>query len=305
MEESGRKRHTGLMWALLLMILAVFYFLCEILSALLIQGLPREEVSRRDLYPEDYEESYVLPSWSLREAKHEDGTPVTTAQVRSYLYHRPLIMTTTQEDDWRELVQHGDMETRDTAVEPAIVQLKMSHQTGSGVILQITEEDFLISTCAHGVEDETEITVIFEDGTSAIGTVIDKSDAFDLAFLLVPSADIPYETRVKLRYAKVDESAWTDLDEDAYVFILASSRQPAGDYYEGYVQYKEIYVPEFDCYMLCIKSSPIPGMSGGGIFDMQGNLVAMVNGGTASGQVVGLSLPAMMGQLTNFTFGVK
>ena len=83
------------------------------------------------------------------------------------------------------------------------------------------------------------------------------------------------------------------------------SREPAEDYYEGYVQYREIYVPEFDCYMLCIKSTPIPGMSGGGIFDMQGDLVAMVNGGTASGQVVGLSLPVMTGQLTNFAFGVQ
>ena len=305
MEESERKRHMKTMWALLFMLLAVFSFLCEILSALLLQGSLREEVALSDLYPETYEESYVLPSWTLREAKHEDGTPVTAAQVRSYLRHRPLIMTTTQEDAWKELVRYDSMETQDTEVEPAIVQLKTSHQTGSGIILQIAEDSFLLSTCAHVVEEEPEITVIFQDGTSVMGTVLERSADFDLAFLKVASQDIPYETRVKLRCARIKEAAWTQLAENDPVFILASSRKPAGDYYEGYVQYREIYVPEFDCYMLCIKSTPIPGMSGGGIFDRQGNLVAMVNGGTASGQVVGLSLPVMTGQLTNFAFGVQ
>ena len=304
MEEAERKKHNRIMWALFFMTLAVFSFLCEVLSALLIQGEAPVEAARSD--QDGYLVNYELPSWRAeQELTHEDGSPVTAAQVRSYLKMRPLIVTTTQEDDWKELARYGDMETEGTEVEPSIVRLKMSHQTGSGVILQITEDTLLLSTCAHVVEDEKEVEVFFWDGTEVTGNVVEKSATFDLAYVEVDSRMIPYETRMKLRYAKVDEDAWTNLTEDAYVFILASSREPAGDYYEGYVQYREVYVPEFESYMVCIKSTPIPGMSGGGIFDMKGNLVAMVNGGTASGQVVGLSLPVMLGQLTNSTFGVK
>lgn len=285
------------MWALLFMILAVFSFLCEILSNLLVWGTPAEEIAQSDINPEAYVQNYVLPSWNEQQGLvHEDGSKVTSSQIRSYLKQRHLIITTTREDEWKEQVFYGDMGTEGTMVEPAIVLLQMTHQTGSGVILQITEEKLLVSTCAHVVGDEQEVTVYFADGTQAAGEVVGRSSGFDLAFLEVACRDIPYDTRMELRYARTDESAWSQLLEGDAVFILASSGEPAGDYYEGYVQYREIYVPEFECYMVCVKSTPIPGMSGGGIFDRKGNLVAMINGGTASGQVVGLSLPVIMGQ---------
>lgn len=286
-----------MMWALLFMILAVFSLLCEILSGLLVQGMPPEEIAASDLNPEAYVRNYVLPSWTLQHGQvHEDGSKVTSSQIRSYLRKRHLIITTTRADEWKEQVLYGNMETEGTMVEPAIVLLKMTHQTGSGVILQITDEKVLVSTCAHVVGEENEAIVYFEDGTQAAGKVVGRSPGFDLAFLEVACKDIPYDTRMDLRYVRTDEAAWAQLREDDPVFIIASSGEPAGDYYEGYVQYREIYVPEFECYMVCLKSTPIPGMSGGGIFDREGNLVAMVNGGTASGQVVGLSLPVIIGQ---------
>jgi len=277
-EESRRQKK---LWALLFLLLAVFAFLCEVLSELVITGEASAEVAQSP----------------FQETRQEEITGVTEDEVEEYLRDRPLVMVTGASDDWFLLINYGNTKTDGRNVRPAIVQIRTPEQSGSGIILEVARDRILLSTCGHVIGGNQEAEVSFFDGESVTGKLWRKSDGCDIAFLEVKAEEIPAATRFALRSVRTEEEAWEELAEGEEVFLLASVNVPAGDYYEGYAQYKEIYVPEFGCMMFCCRCEPVLGMSGGGIFDREGNLVAMVNGGTDLGQVVGLSLPVMLGEL--------
>lgn len=277
LNQKIRHRRERLLYAALFGLLAVFAFLCSIWS-----------------------ECIPLPVEVGEDCVREDTTDredlINPLQVAAYLRDRHLIMTTNEEDDWLEFVQYRDMETTGVWVEPAVVQVICSQQSGSGILIDMDYEHLIYATCAHVIGDEETMQIVFWNEESAQAKVFARSESFDLAFLSVDASRVSYDTRLQLRKARMDETAWEKLSENDPVFIQASSQNAAGDFYSGKMLYKEVFVPEFDCFMVCCQVIALHGMSGGGIFDESGHLIGMINGGTGNGEIVGLSLPVIMGQ---------
>ncbi len=270
-------RRDRLLYGALMGLLAVFAFLCSILSECIP---PYREVG----------------DGCVRLEKEDTEKKVDSVQVLEYLQDRHLIVTTDEADDWLEFVEYCDTQTEGVWVEPAIVQIVCSLQSGSGFLIEMTPQYLYFATCAHVIGTEESIQIVLWNKESVQGQVFAHSEGFDLAVVAVDASRVSFETKRQLRKVRMEESAWQRLSENDSVFIQASSQSAAGDFYNGEVLYKEVYVPEFDCYMICCRTVALQGMSGGGIFDSSGCLIGMINGGTGNREIVGLSLPVILGQ---------
>jgi hypothetical protein len=76
------------------------------------------------------------------------------------------------------------------AVVPSVVQVRARGE-GTGLIIN---EDGLILTCAHVVEDSGVATVVLADSTVFQGPVVARESVADLALIMIPATDLPTAT---------------------------------------------------------------------------------------------------------------
>lgn len=287
MQQKERKQ-----WVLLFLLLAILSFLCENLAQMMFP-LNEEivyEVSEETTNPK------VLSSYERRLKADDAGL---NAAVTAKLRNRRLIQVTTPAEEWKAIVNLELLEAGAGEILAGVVRLDMGAVTGSGCVLAIEEDRVVISTCGHVLLEERQGEVTFYNGFTATGYVLAKSDYFDIGFLEIPLENISYELRESFRFLSLEEEAWGRLQNGERFYAVGSVEVPAGDFYEGILDDKEVYVPEFDCYMFAGSCPAKAGMSGGGVFDKDGYLIGIINGGAQSGLIVGLSLPVVLGQYEN------
>lgn len=181
-----------------------------------------------------------------------------------------------------------DMEHVLNYVEPAIVHLRYDFADGgwvrgSGFIISIDDENIVVCTNRHVVDDTPFINVYFYNGDIGTAEVMAVSEGADIALVKVPVSDFNCDFVQTLKTVHVNYDYWCQLpdnpadleiglraiDEDGEVWIesVGVINRKIGMlscYYEG-----------FDYPVTQVTAELKSGTSGSAIVDEYGNLVSM------------------------------
>lgn len=157
---------------------------------------------------------------------------------------------------------------------------------GSGVIIGTSEDKkvYYIVTNHHVVDSANTILVRLYDGSEYGAALVASDEISDIAVLSI-SADGGEELSV----AKYADSS--ELRDGQDIFAIGNPLgQLGGSVIKGIISKTERHISVSGIYMslLQIDASVNPGNSGGGLFDMAGNLVGIVNAKSSGDNVDGL-----------------
>lgn len=147
--------------------------------------------------------------------------------------------------------------------------------SGSGIIIGQNDEELLIATNYHVVEDSSEIAAEFIDGESYTATVKGTASDSDLAVISVPIADISADTLSKIKVAVMGDSTKLKLGEPA--IAIGNSLGYGQSVTVGYISATEREVQITDKTMTLIQTDAAinPGNSGGALLNIKGEVIGI------------------------------
>lgn len=160
----------------------------------------------------------------------------------------------------------GDLETM-------VVQIISGSGMGSGVVYGETENEWIIVTTGHVLDDPNRIYVRFSREAGAEGHCDYLATDSDLVFVTVKKETV---TNVALKPVRIEKEAYDHLQSGDYVRIIASYNGVGEDVAEGYVKDVWIYSQDLQEMVIWLDMECFPGMSGGGVFDSGGNFLGVV-----------------------------
>lgn len=182
-----------------------------------------------------------------------------------------------------------------------MVQLQAGDVLGSGVIYELHEEAAVILTAAHVVEKaDSVVLVTFCDGYTAESGSFACSALADLAVVIVCLDDIPEENRTNYFSAETDKESFDDLKAGDGCIAMGCRTAVASEAYQGTVLDNWIYMEDYGQHMIWVRSEGMPGMSGGGLFDLQGHFLGILSGESDDGELAAVPLSLILTELDNF-----
>ncbi len=173
----------------------------------------------------------------------------------------------------------GDTDTKDTVAERSVPELILDKASSvvcikgninskslqfSGFILN---NDGIIISTAHDLENARELTIVFSDGKETAGTVI-KTDTYNDLSLI--SFDTAYESTIKLKNSR------NILYNGEKVFTIGCPMNNRGKILSGLIDGNLRRVNSLHMWQAEIET--LPGSSGSPVFDVTGNLVGVIKG---------------------------
>ena len=166
--------------------------------------------------------------------------------------------------------------------------------SGSGIIVQQTDNALLIVTNNHVVEDSDSLSVTFVDGTTVDAQINGTDSAMDIAVVSVPLSDIPEDTLDAIKVAKLHTTE--DLKVGQGVIAIGNALGYGQSVTVGYISAldREIKTDEgTNSGLIQVDAAINPGNSGGALLNMDGEVIG-INEAKASGTNVegmGYSIP--------------
>jgi len=177
------------------------------------------------------------------------------------------------------------------------VQVTAGEYHGSGVILDISEKEVTVLTAGHLMVGYDQGIINFYNGVVGFGDVRYVSENPDLCIMTFETKYLDESELNAISECPDDISFYDELKVGDEVCLLGSAISTATNATTGTVAAKDFYVDDFDAWMLYLYSDVMAGMSGCGVYDMKGNLVGLLAGGTEDGQAVCVSLPQIYEKL--------
>lgn len=159
---------------------------------------------------------------------------------------------------------------------------------GSGVLIS---NDGYIVTNEHVVSGATEVSIKLQNGDSYDASVIGTDVKTDLALLKIDATDLPY--------AKLVDSDELKLGEE--VIAIGNGLGKGTTSSNGIISAlnREVKIDKYSMTLILTNAEINSGNSGGGLFDLNGNLVGIVNAKTSSSaystttvEGIGYAIPA-------------
>ena len=152
-----------------------------------------------------------------------------------------------------------------------------SEGAGSGFIVAKTKDNLMIATNNHVVSDATSLTVGFVDDTTAKATVVGTDSSADLAVISVKLSDIKDSTASKIKVATLGSS--DDLKVGEEVVAIGNALGYGQSVTTGVVSAKnrEISLTDGTMNLLQTDAAINPGISGGVLINMDGQVVGINN----------------------------
>lgn len=191
----------------------------------------------------------------------------------------------TIKDVW-QLVHESVVEIRtETVKQGSILNQYVSSGAGSGVIIGIAEgtNDYYLVTNNHVIDGASTITVILTDGTEFNAKLVGTDELTDVAVIKITS-------QKKLSTAKFGQSSMLAVGEDV-VAIGNPLGKLGGTTTNGIISAieRDIVVNGNAMKLLQTNAAVNPGNSGGGLFNMAGELIGIVNAKYSDDNVEGLA----------------
>lgn len=171
----------------------------------------------------------------------------------------------------------------------SIVCVQAGASSGSGVIYEKTEDMLIIATAAHVLEQESgQVEVTFCDDLTVQSSSCYVSANSDLAFVNVPLSALSDKQIKNYKAVKVNKEAFDALQNGAEVEFYGGEKATMLECW--------IYVEDFQQYMMLMQGTIYPGMSGGGVFDTEGNFLGILSGANEAGEVAAVPLSIMQAE---------
>ena len=156
-----------------------------------------------------------------------------------------------------------------------------SYQTGSGSGVILTEDGY-IATCAHVVEDSTQIKVTLNDDRVFEATVIGADSRNDIAIIKIEATD--------LVAAEIGDSDMLTVGEDV-IAIGNPLGELRGTATSGIISAlrRTVKIDGAEMELIQTDAAVSPGNSGGGLFNASGKLIGIVNAKANSSNAEGLA----------------
>ncbi|MCC8060479.1 MAG: trypsin-like peptidase domain-containing protein [Clostridiales bacterium] len=148
--------------------------------------------------------------------------------------------------------------------------------SGSGIIVGQNDEELLIVTNNHVVEDSKELTITFIDDTQASAAIKGTDSDSDLAVVAVNLADIPAETMSQIKVATLGDS--DELKVGQGVIAIGNALGYGQSVTVGYVSALNRTVETEDSStrnLLQTDAAINPGNSGGALLNMRGEVIGI------------------------------
>ena len=173
-------------------------------------------------------------------------------------------------------------------LEPTLVDLKVVWENawiaGSGCIYKITPDYVCFLSVKHVmVEVYKKCAVMFFDGTVVKGKVdyVYSKTYNELAMFMIPTADIPTDTLMKLRQVYVDPDIYNKLQKDDEVVAYAKHWIGSDEDLVKKMKVKRLTtsIRELNLYRSLLETTTgvVGGMSGTAVVDLRGNLVGLAS----------------------------
>ena len=147
--------------------------------------------------------------------------------------------------------------------------------SGSGIIVGQNDDELLIVTNNHVVEDSEEMSVTFIDGTSVAAAIKGTDSNSDLAVIAVQIQDIPQETKDEITVAQLGDSDSLKLGQG--VVAIGNALGQGQSVTVGYVSAlnKKVTIDGVERTLLQVDAAINPGNSGGALLNMQGEVIGI------------------------------
>lgn len=177
----------------------------------------------------------------------------------------------------------ADMQETLEYMRPVMVQLyhgtgRGGYSSGSGFIMEITEDTVYICTNRHVVSKYQDWDIYFYDGTAVPGRQYGMCDDYDVGVAAVALADVPEELREKLMTVHIDMGYWNTLDRqplelglervDRAGGLIHSTRGQLIKIRQAFEWYEQLEHTE-------VTLELVHGDSGSAVLDGYGNLICM------------------------------
>ena len=152
------------------------------------------------------------------------------------------------------------------------------YSSGSGYIMEITEEYVYICSNRHVVEKSDEWDVYFYDGTKVKGRVLGVSEGYDVGVVVVNRGDVPERLLEKLMTVHIDRTYWEGLDQQGLELALERIDRGGGLIHVttgNLVKVKQFFEWNRQQYHTEVTVELVHGDSGSAIIDGYGNLICM------------------------------
>lgn len=150
-----------------------------------------------------------------------------------------------------------------------------TNASGSGIIIGQNEQELLVATNYHVVEDSSEIAVEFIDGESYSATVKGTASDNDLAVISVPIEDISADTLSKIKVAVIGDSTQLKLGEPA--IAIGNSLGYGQSVTVGYISAtdREVQITDKTMNLIQTDAAINPGNSGGALLNIKGEVIGI------------------------------
>ncbi|MCI8528363.1 MAG: hypothetical protein HFH82_04290 [Lachnospiraceae bacterium] len=179
--------------------------------------------------------------------------------------------------------EYEDMRETLEYMRPALVQLyhgtgRGGYSSGSGYIMEITDEYIYICTNRHVVDKYENWDVYFFNGTKLPGKKLGVSETYDVGVAVIDRKDVPESLLRQLMTIHIDKTYWESLDQQSIEMALERVDRKGGLIHTArgnLIKVKQ----EFDWYGKLehteVTVELVHGDSGSALMDGYGNLICM------------------------------
>ena len=161
--------------------------------------------------------------------------------------------------------------------------------SGSGIIVGQNDEELLIVTNNHVVEDSKELTVTFIDNQQVAAAIKGTDSETDLAVIAIPLKDIPSDTMSQIKVATLGDSDALKVGQG--VVAIGNALGYGQSVTVGYVSAlnREVKAEDQTTRTLLQTDAAInPGNSGGALLNMKGEVIGINAAKYSSTEVEGM-----------------
>jgi len=154
-------------------------------------------------------------------------------------------------------------------------QSTQEEASGSGIIIGETEEELLLVTNYHVVEDCDELSVQFIDGAEVLAYVKGEDAESDLAVVTVFLDDIEASTRGEIAIATLGDSDALQVGEPA--IAIGNSLGYGQSVTTGVISAlnREVTIDDTSSYFIQTDAAINPGNSGGALLNVRGEVIGI------------------------------
>lgn len=195
------------------------------------------------------------------------------------------------------------------------VRILAGNKAGSGVVYAVTDEDVIIVSAKHVLENNVQaesgegaaiaeqVKIVFDSRTEILADMVLPVEGLDLVFLTVDRSilgnlvfpDVMMQDAQGSIAEENLELAQTP-DGSRRLTVYGYDKEGILVRRQGEIVNEWIYVEDFQNYMLIGNAAAEAGMSGGGVFDLNGNFLGILCGMDDAGRIAVLPAVVIAGE---------